>query len=79
METLGIVGVDFFQAVVDETSGACRSSEEPSIVHDANSDEDGGGDEKKKRAGTRCGRSRRHSWLSWLNKCHVTRHTLSRL
>jgi len=45
--------------VVDETSGACRSSEEPSIVHDANSDEDGGGDEKKKKAGTRCGRSQR--------------------
>lgn len=28
METLGIVGVDFFQAVVDETSGTCRSSKE---------------------------------------------------
>jgi hypothetical protein len=72
METLGIVGVDFFQAVVDETSGACRSSEEPSVVHDANSDEDGGGDEKKKRAGTRCGRSQRHNWLSWLYKCHLS-------
>ena len=30
--------VDFFPARVDETSGACRSSEEPSIVHDADSD-----------------------------------------
>jgi len=52
-----IVGIDFFQAGVDETSGACWPSEEPLIVHDTNSNEDSGGNNKKKRAGTRCGHS----------------------
>jgi len=50
-----IVGIDFFQAGVDKTSGACRPSEKPSIVHNTNSDEDSGDNEKKKRAGTCCG------------------------
>jgi len=45
-----IVGIDFFQAGVDKTSGACRPSEKPSIVHNTNSDEDSGDNEKKKRA-----------------------------
>jgi len=64
-----IVGIDFFQAGVDKTSGACRPSEEPSIVHDMNSDEDSGGNEKKKRAGTCCGRSREHNWLIGSKLC----------
>jgi len=73
----GNPGVDFFQAVVDETSGTCRSSEKPSICSRRKGRRGRRRRGEEERAGTRCGSGLKTTQLSWPNKCHESRHVFT--